>query len=101
MTDGRTHWEGCWREHRDCAVAEVERLRSRLAKEEGKTSAALEAAGHIAEKNSALKARLAEARRWIESAHQVGCSQWPDVDGQVSWKPCDCGRDAFLAGEKP
>ena len=23
---GRTHWEGCWRDHLDCAVAEVERL---------------------------------------------------------------------------
>lgn len=30
MTDGRTHWEGCWREHRDCAVAEVEELRALL-----------------------------------------------------------------------
>jgi chromosome segregation ATPase len=30
MTDQpriRTHWEGCWREHLDCAVAEVERLK--------------------------------------------------------------------------
>lgn len=27
MTDGRTHWHGCWREHHDCAVAEIERLR--------------------------------------------------------------------------
>lgn len=27
MSDGRTHWEGCWRDHHDCAVAEVERLR--------------------------------------------------------------------------
>jgi hypothetical protein len=36
MTDGRTHWEGCWQEagHHDCATAalrkaraEVERLR--------------------------------------------------------------------------
>lgn len=26
MSDGRTHWEGCWRDHHDCAVAEVERL---------------------------------------------------------------------------
>lgn len=23
--DGSTHWEGCWRVHHDCAVAEVER----------------------------------------------------------------------------
>ena len=21
-----THWEGCWREHHDCAVAKIERL---------------------------------------------------------------------------
>lgn len=28
MSDGRTHWEGCWRDHHDCAVAEVERLRA-------------------------------------------------------------------------
>lgn len=27
MTDGRTHWDECWRQHHDCAVAEVERLR--------------------------------------------------------------------------
>lgn len=28
--DGRTHWDGCWRdpEHWKCAVAEIERLRS-------------------------------------------------------------------------
>lgn len=24
--DGRTHWEGCWRDHLDCAVARVEAL---------------------------------------------------------------------------
>ncbi len=24
--DGRTHWEGCWREHLECAVARVEML---------------------------------------------------------------------------
>ncbi len=22
--DGRTHWEGCWREHLECAVARIE-----------------------------------------------------------------------------
>ena len=28
MSDGRTHWEGCYKEygHKDCAVAEIERL---------------------------------------------------------------------------
>jgi hypothetical protein len=25
-SDGQTHWEGCWREHHACAVAEIERL---------------------------------------------------------------------------
>lgn len=24
----RTHWEGCWRSHHDCAVAMIERLQS-------------------------------------------------------------------------
>lgn len=24
MTDGKTHWNGCWREHLECAVARVE-----------------------------------------------------------------------------
>lgn len=30
MSDGRTHYEGCWesRGHHDCAVAEIKRLRS-------------------------------------------------------------------------
>lgn len=30
MSDGQTHWEGCFRErgHHACAIAEVERLRS-------------------------------------------------------------------------
>lgn len=28
MMDGKTHWEGCWREHLDCAVARVEELES-------------------------------------------------------------------------
>lgn len=31
MTDGRTHWDECWRQHHDCAVAEVERLRAMVA----------------------------------------------------------------------
>jgi hypothetical protein len=28
VTDGRTHWEGCYKEygHKDCAVAQIERL---------------------------------------------------------------------------
>ena len=34
MNDGRTHYEGCWRAHHDCAVAEVERLRSQFANSE-------------------------------------------------------------------
>lgn len=28
--DGRTHWEDCWRDHLDCAVAKVERLTREL-----------------------------------------------------------------------
>src|SRR5262245_40812715 len=24
MSDGRTHWVGCWRSHHDCAVAKIE-----------------------------------------------------------------------------
>ena len=31
MTDIRgSHWEGCWREHHDCAIAEIERLQAKL-----------------------------------------------------------------------
>ena len=26
MNEGTTHWLGCWREHHECAVAEIERL---------------------------------------------------------------------------
>lgn len=26
MNEGSTHWEGCWREHHECAVAEIHRL---------------------------------------------------------------------------
>ena len=28
--DGRTHHDECWRDHHDCAVAKVERLREKL-----------------------------------------------------------------------
>ncbi len=28
----RTHWTDCWRDHHECAVAEVERLRADLAR---------------------------------------------------------------------
>jgi hypothetical protein len=31
MTGGRTHWEGCWREHRDCATRRIEELEKKLA----------------------------------------------------------------------
>lgn len=31
MTDGRTHWEDCWRHHLDCAVRRVEELERILA----------------------------------------------------------------------
>lgn len=44
MSDGRTHWDDCWREHRDCAVAKVERLRAALdslATHSGQPTAAL------------------------------------------------------------
>ena len=27
-SQGRTHWEGCWREHSACAVAMIERLQA-------------------------------------------------------------------------
>lgn len=31
MTRERTHWTDCWRDHHECAVVKVERLRSDLA----------------------------------------------------------------------
>jgi hypothetical protein len=42
-----------------------------------------------------LRRELAEAREWISSAHQVGCLEFPDSEGNVGWK-CTCGRDALL-----
>jgi uncharacterized protein (UPF0335 family) len=32
MSDGRTHWEGCYKEcgHKDCAVAQIERLQAEI-----------------------------------------------------------------------
>ena len=44
----------------------------------------------LTNENDRLRRELAEAREWIEMAHQIGCRSEQE-------RPCDCGRDALLA----
>lgn len=65
------------------------------------SSGAGDAARYWESQCAAALARLALAREWIGCAHQVGCTQWPNDNGLISRKACDCGRDALLAALEP
>lgn len=51
MNEGTTHWEGCWREHHECAVAEIERLLEEI---DRRKRAAMEILEAIRESNREL-----------------------------------------------
>jgi uncharacterized protein YgbK (DUF1537 family) len=69
--DGRTHWDGCWSEHHDCARVAVKRLTAeneRLSERLAEVAAALcmpdDGSASLTEQIERLRERLAEAA-WI------------------------------------
>lgn len=63
MSEGRTHWEGCWRDrtHHACAVAEIERLQQAI----GMAKALVDHARQLADQ---LQAEMAAEAKKQEGA---------------------------------
>ena len=62
MSDGRTHWEGCYKEygHKDCAIAQIERLTAEVARLKHRENYLFD----YSQQNTELQARVDE----LESA---------------------------------
>lgn len=82
------------------ATDEIERLRQDRSDALSVTSRDGLLASEWVARTGKAERELAEAREWIAGAHRDGCeSFWWDRGPQVTLtrRPCDCGRDKFLA----
>ena len=82
------------------AADEIERLRQDRSDALSVTSRDGLLASEWVARTGKAERELAEAREWIAGAHRDGCeSFWWDRGPQVTLtrRPCDCGRDKFLA----
>lgn len=73
MSDGKTHWEGCWKErgHHECAVLRVEELEAerdeasrRSAIDQEQADTMTDEAGRLAERVAELEAEIERLRQW-------------------------------------
>ena len=70
MNEGSTHWEGCWREHHECAVAEIERLHPNAERYEWLCANAYVWGSHF---SSTQDDQVEDAALWIKGS--VGMDQ--------------------------
>lgn len=86
MNEGQTHWEGCWREHHECAVAEIERIRAQACDATEYVLAQL--VDELRNENASLW-KDAERYRWLFPDDQSKAQRFNDVwrwwDGQEHW----------------
>lgn len=66
VNDGRTHWQGCWKEHPDCARERVRRLEAALGALYNATGAAMES-----QEEAAYWAREGDMVKYLEDARTL------------------------------
>lgn len=122
MTDGRTHWDGCWREHLECALALVERLKmeAQVHAQEARTQRATVAecyraatggtgepgswhgAEPVRQRIAALEAELAEARKDTERLREAAGNLYEVLcemhEVERTGRKCDDGLYAQAEG---
>ena len=77
MSDGRTHWEGCYKEygHKDCAIAQIERLTADLNESERQTRAQLK---RVLQRDE----RIAELEANLKLCNE-SCGEWADENERL------------------